>query len=169
MGSAVITTAWPPRRTSGSIFCAPAPSRQWPSLVMPIGIGSYFAGSRPRITEAADASETSCSPVRPPKRMPTRRSFVRSRHWSFAWPVTHVRRGRALDSLAVGLGGTRKSGEWWCQSLTAETGGSFTGGRRTDKARWRNIGRTVRGDECRSRRIFPRSGETAATRWRCKK
>ena len=37
VGSAVIITSWPPRKTSGSIFCAPAPMRQWPSLVMPIG------------------------------------------------------------------------------------------------------------------------------------
>src|SRR6478672_3722970 len=40
---------------------------------MPMGTASYFSGSRPRITEAADASETSCSPERPPKRTPTRR------------------------------------------------------------------------------------------------
>src|SRR5215472_16880567 len=42
---------------------------------MPIGTASYLSGSRPRITEAAEARETSCSPERPPKRMPTRSRF----------------------------------------------------------------------------------------------
>ncbi len=76
VGSAFIITRWPWRKTSGSIFCAPAPVSQWPSLEMPMGTGSYLSGSRPRITEAAEASETSCSPERPPKRMPTRRRFL---------------------------------------------------------------------------------------------
>jgi hypothetical protein len=75
LGSAVIITRCPPFRTSGSNFCAPAPTSQWPSLVMPMGTASYLSGSRPRITEAAEARETSCSPERPPKRMPTRNRF----------------------------------------------------------------------------------------------
>src|SRR5215469_8384509 len=45
---------------------------------MPIGTASYWSGSRPRITEAADASETSCSPDRPPKSTPTRNRFILS-------------------------------------------------------------------------------------------
>jgi len=40
------------------------------------GTASYLSGSRPRITEAADARETSCSPERPPKRIPTRSLFL---------------------------------------------------------------------------------------------
>src|SRR5580704_2936325 len=49
---------------------------QWPSLVMPMGTTSYLSGSRPRITEAAEARETSCSPERPPKRTPMRNRFL---------------------------------------------------------------------------------------------
>src|SRR6476646_3683846 len=76
VGSAVMVTRWPERRTSGSIFCAPVPISQWPSLVMPMGTASYLSGSRPRITEAAEARETSCSPERPPKRTPMRNRFL---------------------------------------------------------------------------------------------
>src|SRR5580658_7646394 len=43
---------------------------------MPMGRISYLSGSRPRITEAAEASETSCSPERPPKRTPMRNRFL---------------------------------------------------------------------------------------------
>src|SRR5262249_40260393 len=48
---------------------------QWPSFEMPMGTGSYLSGSSPRITDAAEASETSCSPLRPPNRTPTRNRF----------------------------------------------------------------------------------------------
>src|SRR5262249_31049544 len=43
---------------------------------MPMGTASYLSGSSPRITDAAEASETSCSPLRPPNRTPTRRIFL---------------------------------------------------------------------------------------------
>src|SRR6266576_1890973 len=75
VGSAVIITRWPLFNTSGSIFCAALPTSQWPSLVMPMGTASYLSGSRPRMTEAAEARETSCSPERPPKRIPMRSRF----------------------------------------------------------------------------------------------
>src|SRR6266705_4481504 len=48
------------------------PSSQPPSLVIPIGTTSYFSLSRFAITEVAEASDTSCSPERPPKTSPTR-------------------------------------------------------------------------------------------------
>jgi hypothetical protein len=35
-----------------------------------------LSGSSPRITEAADASETSCSPERPPNNTPTLNRFL---------------------------------------------------------------------------------------------
>src|ERR1700719_5015487 len=76
VGSAVIITRCPPFNTSGSIFCAPLPTSQCPSFVIPIGTASYLSGSIPRITEAADASETSCSPDRPPNSTPTRNRFL---------------------------------------------------------------------------------------------
>src|ERR1700741_1394669 len=41
-----------------------------------MGTASYLSGSRPRITDAAEASETSCSPERPPKTTPTRSLFL---------------------------------------------------------------------------------------------
>ena len=43
-----------------------------PSFVMPIGTTSYFVLSIAFRTDAADSNDTSCSPLRPPKRMPTR-------------------------------------------------------------------------------------------------
>src|SRR5258705_13728857 len=47
----------------------------WPCLVMPMGITSYFVRSMALRMEAAERRETSCSPERPPKRMPTRNFF----------------------------------------------------------------------------------------------
>ena len=52
-----------------------ARASQRPSLVMPMGTTSNFLRSIAFRIEAADSSETSCSPLRPPKRMPTR-SFL---------------------------------------------------------------------------------------------
>src|SRR5215475_12645220 len=75
VGSADITTRWPAFSTSGSIFCAALPMSQWPSFEIPMGTASYLSESRPRITEAADASETSCSPLLPPNKTPTRNLF----------------------------------------------------------------------------------------------
>jgi hypothetical protein len=45
---------------------------QRPSFVMPMGTTSYFVLSIAFRTDAADSNDTSCSPLRPPKRMPTR-------------------------------------------------------------------------------------------------
>src|ERR1700761_5741616 len=47
----------------------------WPCLVIPMGITSYFVWSMALRMEAAERRETSCSPERPPKRMPMR-SFL---------------------------------------------------------------------------------------------
>src|ERR1035438_9682388 len=60
---------------SSRLFASPAASQR-PSLVMPIGTTSNFSRSMDLRTEAADSSETSCSPLRPPKRMPTRSFFA---------------------------------------------------------------------------------------------
>jgi hypothetical protein len=48
------------------------PTSQRPSRLMPIGTTSKRVGSMAAITEAALASDTSCSPERPPKTTPTR-------------------------------------------------------------------------------------------------
>src|SRR5271155_4352135 len=47
----------------------------WPCLVMPMGTTSYLVLSMALRMEAAERRETSCSPERPPKRMPTRSFF----------------------------------------------------------------------------------------------
>src|SRR5579862_2224931 len=43
-----------------------------PSFVMPMGTTSYLSLSIALRTEAAESSDTSCSPLRPPNKMPTR-------------------------------------------------------------------------------------------------
>src|SRR5580692_441961 len=78
VGSAVGVTRRPAFQISGNILTAPSPTSQWASLVIPMGTASYLSGSRPRMTEAAEAKETSCSPERPPNRTPTRRRFLLS-------------------------------------------------------------------------------------------
>ena len=55
-----------------SMCCASSASSQWPVLAMPMGTTSYFFLSMAARTEAAERSETSCSPERPPKMIPTR-------------------------------------------------------------------------------------------------
>jgi hypothetical protein len=54
---------------------ASPPVSQRPCLSMPIGTTSYFLRSMALRMEAAESSETSCSPERPPKRMPMRSFF----------------------------------------------------------------------------------------------
>jgi hypothetical protein len=49
---------------------------QRPVFEMPIGATSNFLRSIALRIEAAERSETSCSPLRPPKRMPTRSFFA---------------------------------------------------------------------------------------------
>ena len=56
--------------------CASAAASQRPSLVMPIGITSNFLRSIAFRIDAAESSETSCSPLRPPNRTPTRSFFA---------------------------------------------------------------------------------------------
>ena len=113
VGSAVIITRCPSFRTSGSIFCAALPTSQWPSLLMPIGTASYLSGSRPRITEAAEARETSCSPERPPKRMPTRIRFLFS---GVTGPISHSRQVSVIrENRGCGDGCFR-----WRSELTTE-------------------------------------------------
>src|SRR5271154_6921299 len=67
---------------TGAGFVSPARRRwaslaviHWPCLVMPMGTTSYFVLSMALRIEAAERRETSCSPERPPKRMPTRNLF----------------------------------------------------------------------------------------------
>src|ERR1700687_623855 len=48
---------------------------QWPDLAMPMGTTSYLRLSMALRMEPAERSETSCSPERPPKRMPMRSFF----------------------------------------------------------------------------------------------
>src|SRR3989442_6808911 len=62
-------------------FPASAEVSQRPSLVMPIGTNSYLLLSIAPRTDAAERRETSCSPLRPPKRMP-RRSFFMTLVWT---------------------------------------------------------------------------------------
>ena len=52
------------------------PTSQRPCRVMPMGTGSKRSRSRAASTEAAPASETSCSPDSPPNTTPTRSFFV---------------------------------------------------------------------------------------------
>src|SRR5580700_10969922 len=66
----------------GAGFVSPARRRvasleviHWPCLVIPMGTTSYFVLSMAFRMEAAERRETSCSPERPPKRMPTRNFF----------------------------------------------------------------------------------------------
>src|ERR1700679_35853 len=67
----------------GAGFASPARRRSasaevihWPCLVMPMGTTSYLVLSMAVRMEAAERRETSCSPERPPKRMPTRNFLV---------------------------------------------------------------------------------------------
>ena len=53
-----------------------AAASQRPSLVMPMGTTSNFLRSIAFRIEAAESSETSCSPLRPPNRIPTRSFFA---------------------------------------------------------------------------------------------
>ena len=65
------SAAFPCSNSSAS----PAVSQR-PSLVMPMGTTSNLLLSMALTTDAAESSETSCSPLRPPKRMPTRSFFI---------------------------------------------------------------------------------------------
>ena len=67
---------------TGAGFVSPARRRwasvevsHWPCLLMPMGTTSYFLRSIALRMESAESRETSCSPERPPKRMPTRSLF----------------------------------------------------------------------------------------------
>lgn len=62
--------ALPARRLAASVEVIQAPC-----LVMPMGTTSYFVRSMALRMEAAERRETSCSPERPPKRIPTRSFF----------------------------------------------------------------------------------------------
>src|SRR5579862_3406649 len=60
----------PARRSSASVEVS-----HWPCLVMAMGMTSYLARSMALRMEFAERRETSCSPERPPKRIPTRNFF----------------------------------------------------------------------------------------------
>src|SRR5580658_5414527 len=72
LGSGGNTTRSPDFSTSANSFIELVPTNQRPSFEIPIGTASYFSGSSARITEAAEASDTSCSPERPPNSTPMR-------------------------------------------------------------------------------------------------
>src|SRR5438094_9322301 len=98
LGSGGTTTASPAASTAAAGVVSGSPARRWrascsgvlpfsnfsasaevsqrPSLVMPIGTTSYLLLSIAPRTDAAERRETSCSPLRPPKRMPTRSFFM---------------------------------------------------------------------------------------------
>src|SRR5580700_8693184 len=61
----------PARRCSAS-----AGGSQWPCLLIPMGMTSYLVRSMDLRMLAAERRETSCSPERPPKRIPTRNFFL---------------------------------------------------------------------------------------------
>src|SRR5580658_2101776 len=75
LGSGGNTTRSPDFSTSANSFIELVPTNQRPSFEIPIGTASYFSGSSARITEAAEASDTSCSPERPPNSTPMRNRF----------------------------------------------------------------------------------------------
>src|SRR5690348_1909361 len=96
-GTGGTMTDSPRARTAAEGVAAGSPARRWrsggadsplskrsasdavtqrPSLVMPMGTTSYLRRSMALRTEAAESSETSCSPLRPPKRMPMRSFFM---------------------------------------------------------------------------------------------
>src|SRR5882724_2265239 len=70
------------RPLSGGFFSPRSNFSAWlsvsqrPSLVMPIGTTSYFCLSMALRTDAAESRETSCSPLRPPKSIPTLSFFI---------------------------------------------------------------------------------------------
>ena len=59
-----------------SRFSASPAVSQRPSFVMPMGTTSYLSLSIALRTDAAESRETSCSPLRPPNRIPTRSLFI---------------------------------------------------------------------------------------------
>src|SRR5690606_30005712 len=71
-------TIWASRSFAPSLSAASgsSPTSHRPSLVMPMGITSYLAGSSAFMTDSADIRLTSCSPDRPPKRTATRTRWV---------------------------------------------------------------------------------------------
>src|SRR6266571_4298848 len=70
-------------------FCASPAVSQRPSLVMPMGTTSYLFLSMALRTDAAESSETSCSPLRPPNRIPTRVFFIAFHHKTRS-TTTHI-------------------------------------------------------------------------------
>src|SRR5204862_6353550 len=59
----------------GNNSAAAAGASQFPSLVIAMGMTSYFDLSIASMTELAERIETSCSPERPPKITPMRSFF----------------------------------------------------------------------------------------------
>src|ERR1051326_2353324 len=85
------------------------PSNQEPLREIAMGTTSYLLGSRFAITDWAEASETSCSPERPPKTSPTRSfccaclcvsvivlSFLK--HWQHGF---HLHTSRPLEQYEI--------------------------------------------------------------------
>src|ERR1051326_4166669 len=110
----------PARRLRGSRmslpvsrFSACSAVSQRPSLVMPMGTTSYLSLSIALRTEAAESSETSCSPLRPPNKTPTRsfsmtfqcgraKVFRQSQGWFKHWPrITRITRILLLSFLLI--------------------------------------------------------------------
>src|SRR6185437_9025921 len=60
---------------------------------MPMGTTSYLFRSMAFRTEAADSNDTSCSPLRPPKRIPTRNFLFTNLVWTGKGPLVNRRNG----------------------------------------------------------------------------
>ena len=58
-----------------------------------MGIASYLFRSIAFRTEAADSNDTSCSPLRPPKRIPTRNFLFTNLVWTGKGPLVNRRNG----------------------------------------------------------------------------
>src|SRR3974377_2274511 len=67
---------------------------------MPIGTTSYFFLSMAFSTEAADSSDTSCSPLRPPNNTPTRSFFMHEVYMPGLWTWQKLR--SSPNALALG-------------------------------------------------------------------
>ena len=107
-----------------SSACASPAESQRPCLVMPMGTTSNLLRSIAFRMDAAESSETSCSPLRPPNRMPTRSFFAICRCSAFVRAKrTHpvYRRYRIFFPNAEQASSTARSAVRLCSSMTGLT------------------------------------------------
>src|ERR1035441_6812635 len=107
-----VARAPPPASPFSNLSAGSAVSHR-PSFVMPMGTTSYFVLSIAFKTDAADSNDTSCSPLRPPKRMPTRsfampfqsgaRSVFRQSQLWFQPLVSHRRDAEVAEEVLWSL------------------------------------------------------------------